>query len=57
MTFRGVSPYAKRLLSSAELAMLISSSIIKKSHINILNNKGPEIESCGTPNKIASQEP
>ena len=57
MTFRGVSPYAKRLLSSAELAMLKSSSIIKKSHINILNNKGPEIDSCGTPNKIASQEP
>ena len=28
----------------------------KRSHIKILNNKGPKIDPCGTPNKISSQE-
>ena len=26
----------------------------KRSHIKILNNKGPNIDPCGTPNKISS---
>ena len=47
MTFRGASPDTKGVISSI---------IIKRSHIKILNNKGPKIDPCRTPNKISSQE-
>ena len=56
MTCTDVSPDTKGVLSSAQLAILKSSTIIKRSHIKILTNKDPKIDLCGTPDKIASEE-
>ena len=52
LIFRGVSPDTKECI----VGILISSIIIKRSHIKMLNNKGPKIDPRGTPSKISSQE-
>ena len=56
MTCTDVSPDTKGVLSSAQLAILKSSTIIKRSHIKILTNKDPKTDLCATANKIASKE-
>ena len=56
MTCTDVSPDTKGVFSSAQLAILKSSTIIKRSHIKILTNTDPKIDLCATLNKIASKE-
>ena len=56
MICRGVSPGTKGVLSSRYLAISMSSIVIKRSHKKVLNNKGPKIDPCDNPKKIAPQE-
>ena len=56
MICRGVSSGTKRVLSSRYFAISMSSIVIKRSHKKVLNNKGPKIDPCDNPKKIAPQE-